>query len=313
MNDIQTFYSTGFDKIRTVTLDNEPWFVGEDVAEVLGYSNASKALNDHVDENDKGVTSYYTLFGKQDLVIINESGLYSLILSSKLPAAERFKKRWITNEVLLYLEKRNSGNENNGSKNSGDKNKGYCNSGDRNIGNFNSGYKNVGDRNNGDENIGNCNSGDRNIGNKNSGNNNEGYRNSGDKNDGDCNSGDRNIGDRNSGHENKGDGNSGHRNKGDGNSGDYNMTNRSSGCFNTRGSRIPFFNKPSKWTYQDWLNSEAALILYEMPLNPKEAQIWWDNLSVQEQEVIKALPNFDPEIFQEITGIDVNDNKQKAR
>lgn len=76
------------------------WFVGKDVAEVLGYSNARKALADHVDEDDKGVTKCDTLGGKQNLDIINESGLYSLILSSKLPSAKQFK-HWVTGEVLL--------------------------------------------------------------------------------------------------------------------------------------------------------------------------------------------------------------------
>lgn len=76
-------------------INDEPWFVGKDVAEALGYSNTRKALADHVDEEDKGVTKRDTLGGKQNLGIINESGLYSLILSSKLPDAKKFK-RWVT-------------------------------------------------------------------------------------------------------------------------------------------------------------------------------------------------------------------------
>ncbi len=82
----------------------EPWFVGKDVAEALGYSNSRKALLDHVDEEDKGVTKRDTLGGKQPITIINESGLYSLILSSKLPSAKEFK-RWVTSEVLPQIRK----------------------------------------------------------------------------------------------------------------------------------------------------------------------------------------------------------------
>lgn len=104
MNNLQVFNSREFGNIRTVTIDGEPWFVGKDVAEILGYSNNRKALADHVDEDDKGVTKCDTPGGMQDLTIINESGLYSLILSSKLPTAKRFK-HWVTNEVLPAIRK----------------------------------------------------------------------------------------------------------------------------------------------------------------------------------------------------------------
>ena len=91
-------------EIRTVEKDGEPWFVAKDIAKVLGYTNASKAIADHVDAEDKGVTKCYTLGGTQDLTILNESGLYSLILSSKLPNAKKFK-RWVTSEVLPSIRK----------------------------------------------------------------------------------------------------------------------------------------------------------------------------------------------------------------
>lgn len=104
MNEIQVFNNLEFGNIRTVTIDNEPWFVGKDIAEALGYSNSRKALIDHVDNEDKGVTNRYTPGGKQNLIIINESGLYSLILSSKLPNAKKFK-RWVTSEVLPAIRK----------------------------------------------------------------------------------------------------------------------------------------------------------------------------------------------------------------
>ena len=92
-------------------IDGEPWFVGKDVAEALGYRNNRKALADHVDEEDKGVTKCDTPGGLQDLMVINESGMYSLILSSKLPSAKRFK-RWVTSEVLPALRKTGNYNTN---------------------------------------------------------------------------------------------------------------------------------------------------------------------------------------------------------
>lgn len=85
-------------------VNNEPWFVGKDVAMVLGYSNPQKAIRDHVEDEDKGVNEMFTPGGKQQLPIINESGLYSLILSSKLPNAKQFK-RWVTSEVLPTIRK----------------------------------------------------------------------------------------------------------------------------------------------------------------------------------------------------------------
>lgn len=104
MNEIQIFNSTEFGNIRTVTIDNEPWFVGKDVAEALGYSNARDALSKHVDKEDKGVAKCDTPGGKQDLSIINESGLYALIFGSKLESAKRFK-HWVTSEVLPTIRK----------------------------------------------------------------------------------------------------------------------------------------------------------------------------------------------------------------
>lgn len=101
MNEIFDFHGQD---VRTVIINNEPYFVGKDVAEILGYTNPRQALKNHVDEDDKGVSKCDTPGGKQDLVIINESGLYSLILSSKLPQAKEFK-RWVTSEVLPTIRK----------------------------------------------------------------------------------------------------------------------------------------------------------------------------------------------------------------
>lgn len=91
--------------VRILNINNGPWFVGKDVAGILGYGNSRQALKVHVDEEDKGVTKCDTPGGKQSLTIINESGMYSLILSSKLPTAKKFK-HWVTGEVLPQIRKK---------------------------------------------------------------------------------------------------------------------------------------------------------------------------------------------------------------
>lgn len=103
-NKIQVFEKEEFGKVRTLMRDGEPWAVGKDVAEALGYKNPQEAVRMHVDPEDKGVSKTLTPRGEQDVTLINESGLYSLILSSKLPKAKEFK-RWITSEVLPALRK----------------------------------------------------------------------------------------------------------------------------------------------------------------------------------------------------------------
>ena len=179
-----------------------------------------------------------------------------------------------------------------------------------------------------------CNSGDCNSGNRNSGNRNSGDCNSGNRNSGDWNSGDWNSGDWNSGDCNSGDCNSGNRN-----SGDWNKCSFSNGCFNTVEPKIYLFNKPSDWTYRDWLNSDARYLLNQIPGDVLEyvwfedmtdeektahpeakvtggylkqldnsecGSIWWRGLNDYEKSIIKAIPNFDKEIFKEITGVDVD-------
>lgn len=103
MNELQIFKNEEFGEVRAVTINDEPWFVGKDVAEVLGYSNPQKAVRDHVDPEDRTVNESFTVNGTQ-ATLINESGLYSLVLSSKLPSAKSFK-RWITSEVLPSIRK----------------------------------------------------------------------------------------------------------------------------------------------------------------------------------------------------------------
>lgn len=107
MTDLQIFNSPEFGAIRTIEKDGEPWFVGKDVAVSLGYSNTADAVQKHVDDDDR-LTSQIAIAGQnRNIVIINESGLYSLVLSSKLPTAKKFK-RWVTSEVIPSIRKTGS-------------------------------------------------------------------------------------------------------------------------------------------------------------------------------------------------------------
>ncbi len=185
------------------------------------------------------------------------------------------------------------------------------------------------------------NSGDKNSGNGNSGDRNSGHVNSGDWNNGNRNSGHGNSGHGNSGHGNSGDGNSGNRNSGHGNSGDWNKCSHSNGCFNTIPQpTIYMFNKPSNWSYADWLDSRAAFILSMAPcsmskwvelsamtdvektehpeavtaggflrkveVSAAEVNRWWRGLPSISKEAVLSLPNFDKAIFKETTGIDID-------
>ena len=107
MKDIQIFNNPEFGEIRTTIVDGEPYFVGKDVAEVLAYKETAKAIREHVDDDDKGVSVLDTPGGKQKMVVINESGLYGLVFGSKLPTAKKFK-HWVTSEVLPTIRKTGS-------------------------------------------------------------------------------------------------------------------------------------------------------------------------------------------------------------
>ena len=193
-----------------------------------------------------------------------------------------------------------------------------------NIGNNCTGLRNTGNRNTGNCNTGNCNTGNCNTGNRNTGNCNTGNRNTGNRNTGDCNTGNWNTGDCNTGNWN---------------TGDWNKSSFNTGCFMTEEQKIPMFNKPSDWTYKDWLHSDARSLLNQIPkkivrwvyskdmtaeekmqyptyettdgylkvLNESESgQLWWDGLSDSEKNIIKEIPNFDPEVFKACTGIKVD-------
>ena len=107
MNELEIFKSAEFGDIRTMIVDNEPWFVGKDLTKCLGYSNASKALADHVDTEDKLNNESLSSLGQRGGWLVNESGMYSLIFGSKLESAKRFK-RWVTSEVLPAIRKTGS-------------------------------------------------------------------------------------------------------------------------------------------------------------------------------------------------------------
>ncbi len=212
-----------------------------------------------------------------------------------------------------------------GNNNSGDRNSGNYNSGD-----WNSGYWNSGDRNSGDGNPGDCNSGDWNSGDWNSGDYNSGNYNSGDYNSGDWNSGNRNSGDWNSGYWNSGYRNSGNRNSGNRNSGNWNSGDYNSGYFNTNKPRIRIFNEETNveeidfpdffyFDLTEWIQKESMTDEekkehpeykttggYLKTLEYKDA--WrkaWDNAKMSEKRKVLELPNWNNEIFKEITGIDV--------
>ena len=179
-------------------------------------------------------------------------------------------------------------------------------------------------------NTGDCNTGDCNTGNRNTGDCNTGNRNTGNRNTGNWNTGNRNTGNRNTGN----------RNTGNRNTGDWNKSSFNTGCFNTEEQKITLFNKPSDITYNDWLRSDARYLLNQIPkdvvewvyeedmtdeekaanptyettggylkvLNESECgQLWWGSLSDFQKNYIKSIPNFDAEIFEQCTGIKVDE------
>ena len=207
----------------------------------------------------------------------------------------------------------NTGNWNTGNWNNGVGNTGNNNPGDWNTGNYNIGNWNTGECNNGSFNTGNNSTGDWNVGNYNSGN-----YNSGNHNDGDYNTGNYNHGSYNAGMNNTGVFNSGDYNVGNYNTGDFNKSDRNFGCFNTVNDKMRFFNKESDMTYEEWESSEARRIIggffqfkSKKPLNVSE-QNWWNNLSKEKQEIVLSLPNFNADIFKEITNIDVATGKKMS-
>ena len=219
---------------------------------------------------------------------------------------------------IVNLGKNCTGRCNTGNSNTGNRNTGDWNTGNRNTGDWNTGNRNTGDWNTGNRNTGRCNTGNWNTGNRNTGN--------------------RNTGDWNTGNSNTGDCNTGNWNTGNWNTGDWNKSSFNTGCFNTEEQKIMLFNKPSDMTYREWMNSDARYLLNQIPKNVVKlvyeedmtdeeklanptyettggylkvldesecGQLWWDGLSDRQKNIIKAIPNFDANIFQQCTGIEV--------
>lgn len=101
---LQVFQNEAFGQVRVIMKENEPWFVGKEIAELLGYKNPLRAIREHIKDNHKGVNEMVTPGGKQQIIIIDEAGFYSLVLRSKLPSAEAFQE-WVTSEVLPAIRK----------------------------------------------------------------------------------------------------------------------------------------------------------------------------------------------------------------
>jgi hypothetical protein len=244
----------------------------------------------------------------------------------------RIGRRLSWEEVLQVA---NEGSGNTGHSNTGNRNTGYRNTGNRNTGNRNTGNRNTGDWNTGDWNTGDWNTGNSNTGNRNTGDWNTGDWNTGNRNTGYRNTGNRNTGNRNTGDWNTGDWNTGDWNTGNRNTGYSNTGNRNTGAFCTTDAPFPMFNKPSDWTEKDFLESRAYYLMY----NDVNTKMWvhanamtdedkaankgwkaadgyvkdipfkeafqnaWHNWSNENRQSFKDLPNFDVDVFFEITGV----------
>ncbi|MCC0642191.1 hypothetical protein [Clostridioides sp. ES-S-0049-03] len=277
-----------------------------------------------IDLKDKGICDIVSW----EVFTITDTKVYNLLFDLKLDYDSL-----IDNKNNVDTRDCNTEDSNIGSYNKGDCNTGHSNTGDRNTGHgnkgdCNTGYNNIGRSNTGDYNIGSYDTGDRNTGNWNTGDDNRGNRNSGHD----------NIGDDNTGYCNVGDYNTGNYNIGKCNTGEWNIGDYNTGIFCTDVPKIRMFNKETDLTYEDWMNSEARNILKrnsyltkwinienmseeEMENNPeylinhgylkvfstfKEMyKDMWDSLTEEEKKIIMDIPNFDADIFKEITGIEV--------
>ena len=312
-------YIKGFDKdLRCRGMQFE---VGKEYSTGVADADISLCTNTvfHFCDSLKKVHTYYSVIPKENNRFCEIEVLGALVSNDTKCGSNRIRiVREILGDELNIMRGLtngnagifNSGNRNSGIFNSGDCNSGNCNSGDRNSGNWNSGIFNSGNRNSGIFNSGDCNSGD-------------------------CNSGSRNSGDWNSGSRNSGDWNSGSRNSGNWNSGDWNSGNCNSGFFCTNSPKLRLFNKETDFTMEEFMKTEWYAVLTSGEFNLtkwraytdeekaqderkrfisgelitipyKEACAnWWASLSEKDKAIIKTIPNFDANIFAEITGIDV--------
>lgn len=276
------------------------------------------------------------------LGVVDENHVDSKVCTNKIKIVEELT--WNDVLDLVNIGDDNTGQGNVGDNNSGNYNVGCCNTGNNNTGNCNSGHGNSGYNNSGvsnarDNNTGNNNTGSFNSGHFNSGDFNSGYNNTGDFNLGCDNTGFDNLGCKNAGDSNIGSWNTGDNNIGSHNTGDFNLGDWNTGCFNTKEQKIFMFDKEANITYKKWRESNARHILNKMPINKliwvkeckmteedkeynpaykvtrgclkrvdvssEEKQEWYNNLKEEDKLEIKSIPNFDSDIFKEITGIDV--------
>ena len=210
----------------------------------------------------------------------------------------------------------NTGDRNTGHHNTGDHNTGACNTGDHNTGNYNTGGCNTGDRNTGGCNTGGCNTGDCNTGDcntgyRNTGSCNTGNRNTGNYSTGEHNTGNRNTGNRNTGDRNTGDCNTGHYNAGRYNTGNYNtgswnICDRSSGFFNTVNDTINVFNRPCEIATWEAANKPSFIYFGPVGTYKKSWRKAYDSASDRDKSLLVKLPNFDADVFYEISGIMVD-------
>ena len=256
---------------------------------------------------------------------------------------ENNKSIWNEDHRFPFRDEVDTENNNteNGNVSDEDQRSSFKNSEIKNIKDCNTGNTNTEYMNNVFHNTGDWNTGNNNTGNWDTGNNNTGNNNTGNYNVGNCNTGNSNTGNYNIGNCNTGD-----CNTGDWNTGDWNKSSLNAGCFNTVEQKIMLFNKPSDMTYREWMDSNARYLLKQMPKSTvrwifsadmtdeekaehqthettggylkvldeaESSQEWWNNLSDSDKDIIKSIPNFDSDIFEECTGIKVDydcpDNK----
>ena len=317
-------YIKGFDKdLRCRGMQFE---VGKEYSTGVADADISLCTNTvfHFCDSLKKVHTHYSVIPEEDNRFCEIEVLGALVSDDTKCGSNRIRiVREILGDELNIMRGLTDGN-------TGVFNSGNCNSGNRNSGDWNSGRGNSGSRNSG-----NWNSGSRNSGNWNSGDWNSGDWNSGNRNSGDWNSGRGNSGSRNSGNWNSGDWNSGNCNSGNWNSGDWNSGNCNSGFFCTNSPKLRLFNKETDFTMEEFMKTEWYAVLTSGGFNLtkwraytdeekaqderkrfiggelitipyKEACAnWWASLSEKDKAIIKTIPNFDANIFAEITGIDV--------
>ncbi len=261
---------------------------------VFHYCKSLKQVNNYYSVRDNSRFCYIEVLGEE--ICDNEKcGSNHIKIGKEIVGAEL--------DLMLGRINGNTGNFNSGNGNSGDYNTGYSNTGDYNTGYSNTGYSNTGNWNTGDWNTGNRNTGNWNTGDRNTGNCNTGYYNTGDSNTGYYNTGDSNTGDYNTGYSN---------------TGDFNTCNNSSGFFCTQEPKAIIFNIESDMTVDEFKRSKyyAALISAPFVLIEHNDELlthsykdacakWWEKMTPKNKKVINSMPNFDAEIFEEITGIKV--------